>query len=124
MRIIHSISAALLAFSIAACSGSAAPKCPDSFDQLKGTGTQTCSCDGSQHGPVYGTDIYTTDSSICSAAKHAGVITDKGNVSVAATDGCDSYTGSAKNGVTTASWGSYGKSFYFTSQKKPSCPGK
>lgn len=121
MRFSRSIIFAI--FSLAACSKSSAPKCPGSFAELKGTGTQTCSCDGSsgQSGAVYGTDLYTVDSSICSAAKHAGL---SGDVSVADADGCDSYVGSAKNGVTTADWGSYPKSFYFTAHAKPACPGK
>jgi hypothetical protein len=126
MKISRSILAFALSLTAAACTKSAAPTCPGSFDELKGTGTQTCSCDGSmqQHGAVYGTDLYTTDSSICSAAKHAGIITDKGEVSVAAADGCQGYTGSAKNGVTTADWMSYPKSFYFTAHAKPSCSTK
>ena len=124
MKISFSILAAVAALSFAGCKkGSSAPACPGSFDGLKGTGAQTCSCSGDskQSGAVWGTDIYTSDSSICSAAKHDGM---SGDVTVQDAPGCDTYVGSAKNGVTTADWGSHGKSFYFTSHAKPACPGK
>lgn len=62
---------------------------------------------------IWGTDSYTTDSSICLAGIHAGVIQkDKGgkiNVSIVA--GLPAYNGSEKNGVTTNSWNSYEASF-------------
>ena len=127
MRILScSILAAVAALSLSACKKSSTPTCPRSFADLKGTGVQTCSCTGGseQSGSVYGTDLYTTDSSICSAAKHAGVIDKTGNVSVAEAPGCDHYVGSARNGVTTVGWDSYPKSFYFTSKPQPACPGK
>ncbi|MEQ8352317.1 MAG: LCCL domain-containing protein [Leptospiraceae bacterium] len=61
---------------------------------------------------VWGTDVYTTDSSICTAARHAGVIdTDGGKVEVEVTAGQDSYSGSERNGVSTGSWNSYPGSF-------------
>jgi len=62
---------------------------------------------------IWGTDTYTTDSSICLAAIHTGTIQrDKGgkvNVSIIA--GLPTYAGSEKNGVTTNSWNSYEASF-------------
>jgi hypothetical protein len=119
MRISHSIIA--VAFALAACGKtSSAPKCPSSFDDLKGTPPQTCSCDGaSTIGTVWGTDIYTSDSSICAAAKHDGL---SGDVTVDKADGCSSYVASTKNGITTEDWGPHPGSFYFTSSKKPACP--
>lgn len=64
-------------------------------------------------GSVWGTDIYTADSSICVAAAHAGVITraEGGRVVVTSLPGQDSYSGSERNGITTSSWGSYRASF-------------
>ncbi|MBE7412485.1 MAG: hypothetical protein L6Q54_07760 [Leptospiraceae bacterium] len=62
---------------------------------------------------IWGTDSYTTDSSICLAAVHTGAIQkDKGGkVTVFIIAGLPAYTGSEKNGVTTSSWNSYEASF-------------
>ncbi len=69
--------------------------------------------------PVWGTDVYTTDSSICTAAVHAGAITMNGGaVTIEIVDGLSSYTGSERNGVSTANWGSYPTSFRFVSGGK------
>jgi hypothetical protein len=63
-------------------------------------------------GSVWGTDMYTTDSSICVAAMHAGVIsTDGGPVKVTLKPGKPSYVGTARNGVTTSQWNAFDKSF-------------
>lgn len=63
-------------------------------------------------GSIWGTDIYTTDSSICTAAKHAGVIKDDGGkVEVELLPGQDSYQGSERNGVKTGDWNSYPGSY-------------
>lgn len=57
-------------------------------------------------GVVWGTDTYTTDSSVCMAAIHAGVIPkDKGGaVKVTVVKGLDKYAGSDRNGVKTSDW--------------------
>ncbi|MCS7072305.1 MAG: LCCL domain-containing protein, partial [Anaerolinea sp.] len=61
---------------------------------------------------VWGSNFYTDDSSICRAAIHAGVITDQGGpVRVTIAPGQQSYTGSAQNGITTANWGQWNRSF-------------
>lgn len=63
-------------------------------------------------GSVWGTDLYTTDSSICVAAVHAGVIgANGGPVKVTLKPGKPSYTGTARNGVTTSQWNAFDKSF-------------
>ena len=56
---------------------------------------------------VWGTEIYTDDSSVCSAAVHAGLITleDGGTVTIEMRPGEASYTSTAANGVTSAEWG-------------------
>jgi hypothetical protein len=66
-------------------------------------------------GSVWGTDLYTTDSSLAAAAVHAGVLYDKvaGTVIVEVLAGAASYDGSNRNGVTSQKWGSFGKSFRF-----------
>jgi hypothetical protein len=75
----------------------------------------SCACPaGGQRGAVWGSGPYTSDSHICSAAIHAGVIGDQGGeVLVRRTAGQRSYEGSAANGVTTGSWGAFGSSFVF-----------
>ena len=52
---------------------------------------------------VWGTGVYTSDSSICTAAVLEGLITvaDGGVVVVEVVDGEDSYRGSTANGVTS-----------------------
>ncbi|GEM_PF-7127561 len=61
---------------------------------------------------VWGTDIYTDDSSICVAAIHAGVITSAGGAfDVTILEGQQSYPSSTQNGITTSSWGSWSRSF-------------
>jgi hypothetical protein len=66
-------------------------------------------------GAIWGTDVYTDDSSVAAAAVHAGVIADGETKTVAVTilPGQGSYSGSTRNGVTSASWGSWGGSFSF-----------
>ncbi len=62
---------------------------------------------------VWGTDIYTDDSSVCTAAAHVGVITveDGGDVTIEIRPGEDSYDGSERNGITTLDYPSWGGSF-------------
>ena len=62
---------------------------------------------------VWGTEVYTGDSSVCAAAVHAGVITAEagGEVLASYAPGQDAYTGSTQNGVTTNEYGSWGNSF-------------
>ena len=99
-------------------------ECPAKFNMLPGANTASevsCTCSASSiHGPVWGTDIYTTDSSICAAARHAGVIpASGGKVTMKKVAGCKSYEGTARNGITSHAWPSYGSSFYFVQPGKP-----
>ncbi|MGI2909344.1 LCCL domain-containing protein [Tolypothrix sp. VBCCA 56010] len=66
-------------------------------------------------GTVWGTEIYTDDSSICSAAVHAGLITARngGKVTITIRPGEDSYNGTTRNGVSSQSYGSWQGSFIF-----------
>jgi hypothetical protein len=65
-----------------------------------------CSAGGSP-GAVWGTDLYTDDSSICTAATHAGRITLAGGglVTIEMAAGASSYTGSTRNGITSLDYG-------------------
>ncbi|XP_019635250.1 PREDICTED: uncharacterized protein LOC109478233 [Branchiostoma belcheri] len=71
-------------------------------------------CPGSNANKVWGTYIYTDDSSICRAAVHDGRITGTGGlVTVYKWPGQDSYLSSSQNGVSTDSYGSWPRSFAF-----------
>lgn len=63
-------------------------------------------------GSIWGTDIYTDDSSVCTAAVHAGLITTNGGFfMITILDGQESYAGSEQNGVTTSDWPAWERSF-------------
>lgn len=66
-------------------------------------------------GPVWGTGTYTDDSSICTAAVHAGLITrsEGGPVAIYVVEGMNSYSGSTLNGVSTGNFGAFPGSFVF-----------
>jgi hypothetical protein len=74
----------------------------------------TCAANG-EFDAVYGTDVYTADSSVCTAALHSGLITHAagGMVTVEVVAGRGQYLGSTRNGVTSSNWGSYATSFQF-----------
>jgi hypothetical protein len=76
---------------------------------------------GHRPGQVYGTDTYTDDSSICSAAVHAGVTTfEKGGpVTVVIGRGQERYTGSARNGVKSEEFAAWPGSFTFDRRIAP-----
>lgn len=97
---------------------SALPRCPATMGEQGGRRTAEpleCACAASQvSGNVWGSEPYTFDSSICAAARHAGVIdTDGGEVLVFAARGCASFKGSTRHGVTSADWGPYQDAFAF-----------
>lgn len=64
-----------------------------------------CPRDGHIEG-AWGTDIYTDDSSICTAAVHAGLVTTKdgGTVTIEMRPDAGQYGGSVRNGVRTGDW--------------------
>jgi hypothetical protein len=89
--------------------------CPRSFIEA-GRRRTTCGCDAAAAatGSVWGTDLYTDDSSICRAALHAGAVPVSGGVVVAVpAQGQPTYRGSRRNGVLSLDWGAYGSSFRF-----------
>src|SRR3989449_2628795 len=75
-------------------------------------------------GGVYGTDVYTDDSSVCTAAVHTGRITlaGGGTVTIEIRPGQSSYKASTRNGITSSSWGSWAGSFVVV-DAKPGNPG-
>lgn len=89
-------------------------ECPASFQGRSAPLACTCTPAATASGPVWGTGVYTTDSRICRAAIHAGVIAPAGGVvNVMPVPGLPSYFGSAQNGVTSSNYGSWGSSFTF-----------
>ena len=73
-----------------------------------------CSPGGTAHS-VWGSDIYTADSSICTAGVHSGLITYQqgGTVNIELRPGRAIYGCSERNGVTTSPYGPYQHSFVF-----------
>ena len=63
----------------------------------------------------WGTDLYTDDSSICTAAVHAGLVDVEsgGTVTIEMRPGEGSYTGSRRNGVSTGHFGAWANAFSF-----------
>jgi len=64
-------------------------------------------------GTVWGTGVYTDDSAVCPALVHAGVLPDSGGVaSITFVRGLLAYVGSERNGIRSASFGKWRRSFY------------
>jgi hypothetical protein len=70
---------------------------------------------GANQGALYGTDTYTTDSTLAKAAVHAGVLKQgqTGVVRVTILPAQATFTGSTRNGVTSSEWGQYPAAFQF-----------
>lgn len=66
-------------------------------------------------GAVWGSDIYTLDSSLAMAAVHAGVLKngETGIVTVAILGPQNSFAASTRNGITSSSWGPFPGAFKF-----------
>src|SRR5437588_1896847 len=78
------------------------------------TFTLACSPGGTAHS-VWGSDVYTADSSVCTAAVHSGLITFQqgGTVTIELRPGRSIYGASERNGVTTSDFGAWQSSFVF-----------
>ncbi|MCA9565878.1 MAG: hypothetical protein KC561_20415, partial [Myxococcales bacterium] len=73
----------------------------------------TVTCPASCSGSVWGTGAYSDDSSVCTAAIHAGVLAAgaAGSIVVTIAPGQEAYPASTQNGVASSQWGSWGRSF-------------
>ena len=75
-----------------------ASMCPDNFDVYAGTTEPVvcgCTAEAVKRGSVWGMDIYTSDSSVCRAALHAGAVGPNGGpVTVIPEPGRSAYPGS------------------------------
>jgi hypothetical protein len=92
--------------------------CPDNAVGLKSRAPESgleCHCAPSaMRGAVWGTDLYTLDSSVCAAARHAGAVGEEGgSVTLFVAGRCESFAASARNGIDTGSWGPYDATFAF-----------
>jgi len=72
-----------------------------------------CRITGSTSGTVWGTDVYTDDSDVATAAVHAGVLASgqTGLVKVTIVPPQSGYLSTSRNGVTSYSWGEWPGSF-------------
>jgi hypothetical protein len=79
------------------------------------TGSVACPAGGTP-GAIWGVGSYTSDSSICTAAMHMGLITPAagGTVTFQTVPGQPSYPGSMQNGVSSMTYGSWSLSFVVT----------
>lgn len=102
-------------------SGSANVNWAAQADSLRGRNgqrfTYSCPPGGPPSGRVWGTDLYTDDSSICTAAVHAGAISvaSGGSVTIEIGPAASSYRGTNRNGVASKSYGAYAGSFVVVS---------
>jgi hypothetical protein len=71
-----------------------------------------CPPNGSEYS-IWGTDIYTSDSSVCTAGVHVGLLSFEsgGQIVAEIAAGQESYVGSLRNGVTSRDYGTYSSSF-------------
>ncbi|MEL6614222.1 MAG: LCCL domain-containing protein [Bacteroidota bacterium] len=79
-----------------------------------GTATYTCPPGGTAR-TIWGTDLYTDDSSVCTAAVHSGLITlaSGGEVTIWLSEGADSFSASARHGIESNSYGPWSHGFRF-----------
>ncbi|MBE9043136.1 hypothetical protein IQ255_01715 [Pleurocapsales cyanobacterium LEGE 10410] len=71
-----------------------------------------------RHAPIWGTNVYTVNSGICSTAVHSGAIAaeEGGIVTVELLEGRDFYTGSSKNNVESRDYRGTNLSFAFVGE--------
>lgn len=107
------------------CAGDApgGATCPQRFaDQPAERLTCQCLGDG-LNGQVFGTLIYTDDSNLCAAARHAGLLSGPGPLEAIAAPGCPAYLASERNGVASRAWSAWPRSFVFPALGPQACPG-
>jgi hypothetical protein len=98
-------------------SPSATPSTGDNAVHLRGNNNllYTFQIVGASNGSVWGSDVYTDDSNIASAAVHAGLVAvdESATVTIRILPGRDSYSGTTRNGVATLDYGSWDGSYEF-----------
>lgn len=75
--------------------------------------TFTYKVTGAGGGSIYGTDVYTLDSSLAAAAVHAGVVKmgATGVVRVKIVESPESFVSSTRNGISSYAWGRYSAAY-------------
>jgi hypothetical protein len=97
--------------------------CPERLAGLAADGELTCACPENPSGSVWGSGVYTTDSDLCTAALHAGLITaGGGKIRAKMTGGCANYPSTTAHAITSQAWGAFGASFYFPDRGDGACP--
>tara|TARA_R110002124_G_scaffold84563_3_gene220058 strand:- start:1157 stop:2041 length:885 start_codon:yes stop_codon:yes gene_type:complete len=87
---------------------------PTSWARTDKVLTCTCPANFNISTSLWGTDIYTADSYICTTALHASVLDRSGGrVTIEMLPGQNSYAGTKRNGVSTRSYGKYTASYRF-----------
>jgi hypothetical protein len=80
---------------------------------------------GVNNGALWGTDLYTTDSTLAMAAVHAGVLAvgQTGVVKVTILPGQQAYAGTQRNGIASSPWNAYPASFQVAKPEEGVEPG-
>jgi beta-lactamase regulating signal transducer with metallopeptidase domain len=88
-------------------------------------GAYNTSVTGTTDGTVWGTDVYTDDSTLGAAAVHAGLLKDgeRATLRIVPLPGRDHYDSSTRNGVTSQPWGQWGGSIRLEHAAAGSPPG-
>jgi LCCL domain len=83
--------------------------------------TFICPADVPLNGEIWGTDVYTDTSPICTAAAHAGRFTPRstGVVTIVLRGPADSFQPSTRNGVTSLAYGYWAGSYAFADAGEP-----
>jgi len=105
----------VIALLVAGCGSAPALPDPGNLTEYRDNAGETFrfQVTGNADQSVWGTDVYTDDSSLAAAAVHAGVLEDgeDGVVTVTILPGEDGYTGSDRNGVISMDYGSWPGSY-------------
>lgn len=79
-----------------------------------GTSAQVTCPPGCGSSTIWGSDVYSDDSSVCTAAIHAGAMERQGGtVTVTIAPGQSDYPAVSQNGISSSHWGNWGRSFVF-----------
>jgi hypothetical protein len=118
--------AASLRFAGVAVPSEREQRCPASFainPDLPTPFSCVCDADATRDGAVWGSDVYTADSALCRAARHAGAIpAEGGRITVERVAGRDLYAGTARHGVRSSDYGAYPAGIRFAGTPQPPVP--
>lgn len=91
------------------------PVCPANAEGQSAPLTCRCPAEAvAEARTVWGTGVFTVDSAVCRAARHAGVVGAEGGlVNLVPAPGLPTYLGSTANGVTSQPFGAWSASFTF-----------